>query len=334
MLNRKDAPLVNNTKKDFETFTQLQEYLASHYPKHKLLKLSNSMPLTRGQLCRIIAISHALQYYKEAKFISCDIPSMRKRKDSNTAKNAPPQHPISLRQIAKQASGSKIGEFYNEDMIKKFVKGLGHELHDAQIENAEVTFRRFDPSTSKDPVNDYGAYIKSEIDNNCPPIVYYDTNTVPSEYGQPLLTGVGNNEHSALVIGYVYRERLSFILAHLGKYNIVNADELAIAASRIVECRDKPQIFYKIRTDGHTTRWTPNISFFEANYKSVYDKLLQASQSQKFTSVAKNGDEEQDIALPTGEHITLFRRKGFVNTELKPAFKSAVCTIKPAGIKK
>lgn len=321
------AVLVKDT---YTTYEALLAHVKTLDAKHKLLALNNSMPFVNGNLCRLVAVANALNCYNEAKIINCVLPSIRKRPDNDTS--SPNPKPISLRKIAKDTTGSKVGEFYTEPMVKKFIAGLGQELKNPQIENATVEFKRFNISTDTklDEKDAYAAFIKNEIDHGRPPIVYYEMKTAPNEHGHPLLTGTGEYEHSAVVIGYLMRDKLSFVLAHGGKFTIVYADELAISASHLMECRTKPQVFHKIKTSGdathpkHATRWAAHLTFFSTRYTDVYKKIVKASETIKDGEAVK-------IPRPDGSFITLFRRQGYVNVNHEPGFKSAVCTIKPAA---
>lgn len=282
------------------------------------MPLKNNLTLHGGNLCRLVAIGNLLNYYSETKAISSALPPMRKQPDNNTT--SPTPHPISLRQIAKETTEAKVGEFYTTNMVKQFIVGLGKKLKDSKIENAVVEFKRFD---SSERTLDYVSHVKKEFDNGRPPIVYYDVNTVKTDdYGQPLQNGNGDSEHAALVVGYCYQDKkLSFVLAHVGKFTIVNAEQLAVSASRLMHTRESPQTFYKIRSKGHTTRWCARLSLFSERYKDVFAKIEEATKN--------NNMDPETIQREDKSTIILFKRKGFVNKAKDPGFQSTVCTIQP-----
>lgn len=316
--------MMTNTKIDikksiqpkdaFKTIEELEEKLKTLSPnQYKLLRLKNNLPLYNGALCRMVSVANALNYYIETKAINCSLPPVRKRPDNNPY--SPNPAPVSLRQIAKKTAGSQVGEFYTQDMVVQFVKGIGKELKNTPLETAAVDFHNLDSPQA------YVNHIKTVIDKGQPAIIYYDMDRSENNYAQPLQDGTGEAEHSATVMGYFLKDnKLFFILAHIGVYSIVQGDQLAISASHLLACRATPQDFYKIKTSAHKTRWTPRLELFEDRYRSEYDKIKQAAAKSTF---------EEKISRSDGTHLTLFKRVGFLNEDKKPGFKCVVCTITP-----
>jgi len=320
------------------------EDLAAHFNTRtgnkKLLTFTTQLPNLKGWVCRPMAVVNLLNYYKEKNVISCQLPPFRKKADGKTLgfnTEAKASTDISIRAILKKTSGSKVGELYTENMYKEFIKGLGKQISNSQIENAEIEFKRFNISSDEkdvmasktDSKQEYINFIKAEVDNDRPPIIFYNACLGGKKLGQPLLDTEELNEHSALVVGYLYKEnKLSFVLCHWSWFTIVDANELAMSAANLIECRTTPETYYKIRSDGHTTRWTPVLDCYKYSYSDVYDEIDAASKKVKLKDIASNGDEAESFTRHGGSQIMLFKRKGCQVTGNRPAFRSAVCTIK------
>lgn len=194
---------------------------------HHTLCTKPNIQNQRGQTCKLYALSNAMEWLSDTYSNQNTPHQVRKNNKGIKPKN---KKTISIRQRAKEMLGSKVGEVYGDLNLIKLAKDNGFD-----------NFKSISCST----IAEYCAIIKSAIDKNLMPLVFFDVNVSDYNQGQPY-NSHGSHEHAAVVYGYYHTPKgeLKFQIGQWGKFYDFSAVELAISNFQLSKVR-KAEKFIK-----------------------------------------------------------------------------------------
>ncbi len=175
-----------------------------------------------GQVCKLIAGLMVQEYLVAHKYHSRK--PLPLHKDHH-------RFDFSLRQRAKQEIGSKVGEVYGAQQIKK-----SFDYNDFKTRSFYITEKE-----------DYKNFIINAIQQKQPVITYYDVHPRLGEKTRQGKPGKfdGNSEHAAVIAGYYFhRQKMMLIIVQWNKFYEISSDDLYESTSQLKKIR-LPEKFYK-----------------------------------------------------------------------------------------
>lgn len=260
------SPALSKVKEFFEASTLQSEVdNLTLLPELERMKLKGQL----GNCCKIIAVYHVhmlqtLQFNPQPKdkedekrIFRSMLPFYSHERSSSFSK------PLMF-QATKQL-GSSVGELYSAKKITQLMKSN----HIPCASREETT------------VEGYIDTLKKEIkEKQRSAIVFYDSGAE----GRPEKLN-SEREHAAVVVGYGEKGGIEhFVLIETGKYNVVNAQELAESALQLAKNRE-PETFYQIAFNKRN-RW---LTAGQINwYREAYDKMARESDNETWVNIARS----------------------------------------------
>ncbi|MDP1573539.1 MAG: hypothetical protein Q8L78_01195 [Coxiellaceae bacterium] len=187
----------------------------------------------RGETCKLFALSGLMDYDIAMNASSKErVPLYKRHRLFH-------KHKTSLRQIAKERTGSVVGEMYSVEALQKTAETAGFSLSACSFDNQE-------------------AYINSILgllNKNIPAMVIFDVNQYT---GLPNVTQNSQKiEHAGIVVGSTIQSgRRYFQVRHWGKIYDFDAELLARSALSLQDERT-PEQFIKIKsTYSAASKWS------------------------------------------------------------------------------
>lgn len=208
---------------DFDRFLKEHVAVAERGYLFKVLNPMVDAQPQRGQICKLNALNTVLNWLNRTHGMPKPL-KIRKDKD--------PAITSSLRQLAKEKYGSKVGEVYSAKTLIAIALDNGYD-------NSTIF-----TLNNKDS---YLAKIVSLINAGEAPIIFYDID-VP---GEPTQLD-SNREHATVVVGYFINKQneLGFIVTQWGNYYWANAGDIFESTNQLSSLRT-PEYFYRCNRDWH-----------------------------------------------------------------------------------
>lgn len=230
----------------YELNGQSLEIFCQSFKEHRLI---NPLPILseknqRGETCKLFALSCLMDHVMAKP----NPPKSRPPLYKNRLFTAP-----SLRKIAKDYTGSQVGEMYSVEALQTVAEESGFSLEAVQLTTVRA----------------YIAYLKSLVEINKCAAVIFNVGIEGEDINFPTVNAEKYNEHSVMVLGYgIDRDdKTYFIIYSWGCCWLYDAEKLAHSALSLLD-NCPVENFVKI---GHRNgnRWVTTDYFSELTAKGI-----------------------------------------------------------------
>ena len=234
----------------------------------------------RGETCKLVALANAIEHtaYK-TKPLNPPIPLY---KDKTSA--------VSLRQLAKQYTGSMVGEMYSVESLLMTCRA------------AEYEAEYYAPGEE----DSYIQQLKILIDQGFSAMVFFDLDATPgSRHGKPRI-GDGRNEHAAVAIGYYTdaNEEIHFIVTHWDRFFDFDGQELALSSCHALANQREIETFCKVQHDDGKTSWVLK------KHAPMFKKIVENTPDRTALPMAHNATPLKGkiivVTNPRSDNTNLF----------------------------